>query len=36
MVKVAITRFFVPIQELTSIVYNVYGDYAKEEYYFLE
>jgi hypothetical protein len=36
MVKVSITRFFVPIQEMTSIVYNTYGDYAKEEYYFLE
>jgi hypothetical protein len=36
MVKVLITRFFVPLQEMTSIVYNTYGDYAKEEYYFLE
>jgi hypothetical protein len=36
LVKVAITRFFVPLQEMTSIVYNTYGDYAKEEYYFLE
>ena len=36
MVKVLITRFFVPLQDITSIVYNVYGDYAKEEYYFLE
>ena len=36
LVKVAITTFFVPLQEMTSIVYNTYGDYAKEEYYFLE
>lgn len=36
MVKVAITRFYVPLQDITQIVYNVYGDYAKEEYYFLE